>query len=79
MSAEPIIPAEIAAHVLWHEGEGGHPAGSFTTALLIAWAHADHANEARLAAEWPEYAAAYALFAQPGGIARLREIAEAAQ
>jgi hypothetical protein len=74
-TSSPTIPAKVAAHVLWSEGLGGYPAGSFTTKLLDAWASADDTNAARLAAGWPEYAAAFALMQQPGGIARLRAIA----
>lgn len=69
------IPADVAAHVLWSEGLGGYPAGSFTTKLLDAWASADNVNAARLAAGWPEYAAAFALMQQPGGVTQLRAIA----
>ncbi|MEV5414764.1 hypothetical protein [Streptomyces albogriseolus] len=74
-TSSPSIPADVAAHVLWSEGLGGYPAGSFTTKLLDAWASADNANAARLAVGWPEYAAAFALMQQPGGVAQLRSIA----
>jgi hypothetical protein len=73
--AGPVISPRVAAHVLWQEGLGGHPAGSFTTALLKAWWAADPANGARLARTWPEYGAAIALLTQPGGSNRLRAIA----
>ncbi|MFF5891213.1 hypothetical protein ACFY72_20880 [Streptomyces globisporus] len=69
------IPREVAAHVLWHEGQGGHPAGTFTTKLLSAWASADHVNAARLSAGWPEYGAALDLLRQPGGVEFLRKFA----
>ncbi|SCD41194.1 hypothetical protein GA0115251_106943 [Streptomyces sp. TverLS-915] len=71
------IPAETAAHVLWHEHRdaNGYPAGSFTAALLALWDQADDANSARLAAAWPDYAAARALAATTDGLNRLRTIA----
>ncbi|MFD3917183.1 hypothetical protein [Streptomyces sp. NPDC058603] len=79
MTAEPttpIIPAETAAHVLWSENRGGHPAGTFITKLLETWSWADDESSARLAAGWPDYAAAFVLFNQRDGIERLRAIAE---
>ncbi len=69
------IPSEVAAHVLWHENQGGYPAGSFTTKLLAAWANADYENAARLAAGWPEYAAALNMLGTPGGVKQLRALA----
>lgn len=71
------ITSDVAAHVLWQEGIGGYPAGSFTTALLHAWWMADPANSARLATAFPEYGAAIALLRTPGGADRLRAILEA--
>jgi hypothetical protein len=65
--SEITIPSEVANHVLWHENRGGYPAGSFTTKLLDAWSFADDANASRLAAEWPEYAAAFRLMGQSNG------------
>jgi hypothetical protein len=65
--SEINIPSAVANHVLFHESRGGYPAGSFTTKLLDAWAFADDANAARLAAGWPEYAAAFALLGQREG------------
>jgi hypothetical protein len=76
LQPEPTaIPSEVAAHVLFSEGHGGYPAGSFTTQLLKTWGYADDENAARLAAGWPEYAAAFDLMRRPGGIARLTAIA----
>ncbi|MFJ9029760.1 hypothetical protein ACIRQP_14750 [Streptomyces sp. NPDC102274] len=71
----PTIPAHTAAHVLWHENRGGYPAGTFITKLLETWSSADDENAARLAAGWPDYAAAMALFNQRDGIDRLLAIA----
>ncbi|MGW6454992.1 hypothetical protein ACWF94_03555 [Streptomyces sp. NPDC055078] len=74
---EPVVTPEVAAHVLWHmHGNGGYPAGSFTAGLLAAWNLADPANSARLAAGFPEYAAAIDLIQQRDGIEQLRRIAE---
>ena len=70
-----VIPPAVAAHVLFSEGHGGYPAGSFTTKLLSTWGYADDTNAARLAAGWPDYAAAFNLLRQPDGIARLTAIA----
>lgn len=72
---EPVISPRVAAHVLWQEGLGGYPAGSFTTALLKAWWMADPANTARLTRTWPEYGAAITRLTQPGGVDQLRALA----
>lgn len=75
---QPVrIPFETAAHVLWHEHRDprGYPAGSFVTKLLNLWDQADDANNDRLAAGWPAYAAARALAATTDGLHRLRTIA----
>ncbi|RKN61902.1 hypothetical protein D7231_32030 [Streptomyces klenkii] len=77
MSQSVTIPSEVAAHVLFHEGHGGYPAGSFTTKLLAAWTSADDANAARLADAFPAYGAAIALLRR-GELDRLRAIAEGA-
>jgi len=73
----PRIPADVAAHVLFHYGrEGGYQAGSFTTALLSAMGTADPSNLDRLAVGFPEYVAAVtAIQYDPNGIARLQDIA----
>lgn len=70
------IPDETAAHVLWQADRGGYPAGSFTTALLAAWNLADDDNHCRLSTVFPDYGAALDLLRQPGGVERLRVIAE---
>lgn len=76
LQPEPTtIPSAVAAHVLFSQGRGGYPAGSFTTQLLNTWGYADDENAARLAEGWPEYAAAFALFRQRDGIAQLTAIA----
>jgi len=55
----PSIPAEVAAHVLFHYGhDGGYQAGTFTTNLITTIDSADPSNKARLAAGFPEYVAA---------------------
>ena len=75
MNTETTITADAAAHVLWSEDLGGYPAGSFTAQLLRAWGLADEVNASRLAAGWPQYAAAFALLQQRGGVEKLRAIA----
>lgn len=71
------VTPEMARHVLWHFGEGGHRAGSFTTALIELIARADPANRHRMGLGFPEYAAAVAVAQNDGGgIAQLRHIAE---
>lgn len=72
---EPVITSQIANHVLWHYTRGGYPAGSFTSGLLDLWGRADDVNSARLASQWPDYAAAIKLVQLPDGIARLQRIA----
>lgn len=67
MTDQISIPAAVANHVLWTENRGGYEPGSFTKKLLAAWPWADDANSARLAAGWPEYAAAFRLFGQADG------------
>jgi hypothetical protein len=59
------ITPEQAAHVLWHIGQGGYPAGSFTTRLLEAWSYADPGNSARLAKAFPGYGEAVNLIRIP--------------
>lgn len=73
---EVTIPAETAAHVLWQERLGGWPPSTFSTKLLNAWTSADTPNAERLAAAFPEYAAAIALIRSgQQGIEQLRAIA----
>lgn len=73
------ITEEAAAHVLWHIGQGGYPAGSFTARLLEAWTYADPANASRLSRAFPEYGEAVSLISSPArgvdGVAVLRLIA----
>ncbi|MFJ7111746.1 hypothetical protein ACIQW4_01030 [Streptomyces albogriseolus] len=73
----PSIPADVAAHVLFHYGhDGGYQAGSFTTSLLTTIGMADPSNMDRLAAGFPEYVAAVtAIQYDPDGVARLEAIA----
>jgi hypothetical protein len=73
----PTIPADVAAHVLFHYGhDGGYQAGSFTTSLLTTMAMADPANLARLLPGFPEYVAAVtAIQYDPNGVERLQDIA----
>jgi len=73
----PTIPADVAAHVLFHYGrEGGYQAGSFTTSLLTTMGTADPKNLDRLAAGFPEYVAAIAAIQyDPDGVARLQALA----
>ncbi|MCP3820118.1 hypothetical protein NLX86_19055 [Streptomyces sp. A3M-1-3] len=80
MSTEtPTIPAETAAHVLFHFGRGGYQAGSFTQHLIALIARADMVNKAKLAAVYPDYAAAViAMEYDPNGIAALQKIAAGA-
>lgn len=76
-TSNPTIPADVAAHVLFHYGrEGGYQAGSFTTALLTAMGTADPSNLDKLALGFPGYVAAVtAIHYDPNGIERLQDIA----
>lgn len=73
------LSAEVAAHVLFQERQGGWPPSTFAAKLLDLWTSADTNNAARLAVAFPEYAAAIALMGegQPG-IDQLRAIADRA-
>lgn len=75
-TSSPTIPADVAAHVLFHYGrDGGYQAGSFTTALLNAMGTADPGNLDKLAAGFPEYVAAVtAIHYDPNGVERLQRI-----
>lgn len=78
MSTDNIsIPSETASHVLWTFAcVGGHRPGSFTEALLGAFAAADNDNEAKLALAYPAEAAAVRLAKyDEDGIAKLQRIA----
>ncbi|GGR70846.1 MULTISPECIES: hypothetical protein [Streptomyces] len=73
---KPEISADAAAHVLFQERLGGWPPSTFPTKLLDAWTSAGTANAERLAAAFPEYAAAISLVRSGAqGIAQLRAIA----
>lgn len=76
-TTNPTIPADVAAHVLFHYGrDGGYRAGSFTQQLLTTMALADPANLDRLAAGFPDYVAAItAIQYDPDGTERLRDLA----
>jgi hypothetical protein len=76
-TSSPTIPADVAAHVLFHYGrEGGYQAGSFTTALLNAMGTADPGNLDKLAAGFPEYVAAVtAIHYDPAGVEHLQDLA----
>jgi hypothetical protein len=76
-TSSPSIPADVAAHVLFHYGrEGGYQAGSFTESLLTTMGMADPANLDKLAAGFPQYVAAItAIQCDPQGIERLQDIA----
>jgi hypothetical protein len=71
------MSADVAAHVLWTERKGGWPPSTFPTKLLDTWTSADTENADRLAAAFPEYAAAIALVRSgQQGIEQLRAIAD---
>jgi hypothetical protein len=76
-TSTPTIPADVAAHVLWHYGrEGGLKPGSFTRQLLVTIDAADPGNKDRLAAGFPAYVAAVtAIQYDPDGAAHLRDLA----
>jgi hypothetical protein len=76
-TTSPTIPADTAAHVLFHYGlDGGYQAGSFTTFLLATIAAADPTNLDRLALGFPDYVAAVtAIQYDPDGTQRLQDIA----
>jgi hypothetical protein len=78
MSTETVtISPETARHALWvFSCVGGARPGSFTEALLGAFAAADTANEARLAIAYPAEAAAVRLAKyDEDGIKKLQQIA----
>lgn len=71
------IPAETAAHVLFHYGrDGGYQAGSFTEQLITTIDMADPGNRDKLALGFPDYVAAVvAIQYDPQGVTRLQQIA----
>lgn len=77
---EPItavtVDARTAGHVLWQRGHlSGYEPGDFALRLIDLIRRADPANRSRLAAAYPEYAAAVDIAQQDGGIEQLRAIA----
>ncbi|GGW83246.1 hypothetical protein [Streptomyces griseoloalbus] len=77
MSTETTtIPADVAAHVLFHFGHKGIPAGDWSESLITLIARADMVNKAKLTAVFPDYAGAV-LLAQyaDDGINVLKDIA----
>jgi hypothetical protein len=55
----PTLPADVAAHVLFHYGrDGGYQAGGFTELIISAIDRADPSNKAKLELGFPEYVAA---------------------
>lgn len=75
-TANPSIPAEVAAHVLFHYGRCGYPAGDWTADLISLIDRADMANRAKLTDTFPNYGAAIALAKyNEEGIATLQRIA----
>jgi hypothetical protein len=75
-TANPSIPADVAAHVLNHFGHDGIPAGDWTESLITLIARADMTRAAKLATAFPDYGAAVLLAKyDPDGVARLKDIA----
>lgn len=69
------ITKEVAAHVLFHFRGEGYPPGSFTEALLIAFARADSQNFMALNMVFPDYGEAMYLAKEKlDGIDKLRAI-----
>lgn len=75
-TTSPTIPADVAAHVLYHYGKPGIPAGDWTARLITLIDQADITNLARFAAGFPAYTAAItAMKYDPDGTAYLQDIA----
>ena len=69
------ISPEVAAHVLFHFRGEGFPPGSFTEALLLAFARADSRNFMKLDMAFPDYGGAMRLAKEElDGIDKLRAI-----
>lgn len=69
------ISQTTAAHVLYHFGEGGFPAGSFTEKLFRAIGAADPLNRAKLSIAFPEEVEAMVLAMEdPAGLDKMRTI-----
>ncbi|MCI3155496.1 hypothetical protein ELQ39_27880 [Streptomyces sp. GB4-14] len=75
-TSSPSIPADVAAHVLFHFGHRGIPAGDWHQDLISLIARADMVHKAKLTAAFPDYAGAV-LLAQyaDNGIDVLKDIA----
>ena len=77
MSTSSIaIPADVAAHVLFHFGHKGIPAGEWHEALIGLIARSDMVHKAKLTSAFPDYGGAV-LLAQyaDNGIDVLKDIA----
>lgn len=71
-----VITPQLADHVLWHFGQGGHEPGHFTTSLLATIGHADSENLERLRVSFPNHVRAFEMGARETyGIDRLMKIA----
>lgn len=57
----PVVPLEVAQHVLWHFGDRnlGVQPGTFTERLMLTISVADTGNRERLRAAFPEYVHAF--------------------
>lgn len=72
----PTIPPDVAAHVLFHYGHDGCPAGDWVESLISLISRADDINRDRFAAGFPEYVAAItAIKYDPNGVEHLQDIA----
>lgn len=77
-TSTPMIPPDVAAHVLDHYGEdGGRDGGYWTGSLIRLIATADVDNRDRLAQIYPGHVAAVRAYKydRAGGIAHLQDIA----
>ncbi len=61
MISDPHITPEIAAHILFHLGQGGSPGSTFVQKLLAAFDAADAHNRLQLSTAFPGYDAALEL------------------
>ena len=69
------VTKEVAAHTLYHFRREGFPPGSFTEALLLAFARADSRNFMKLDMAFPDYGGAMRLAKEElDGIDKLRAI-----
>lgn len=75
-TSSPTIPADVAAHVLFHFGHRGIPAGDWTASLITLIDSADLTNLARFGAAFPDYVAAItAMKYDPDGVELLKDLA----